>query len=361
MASPQRSPDSISSSAGFRPDFSFFGGIIIITAIALFFLVMLAFILSDMPGRTLYFLFAGPFRNVLSFGNMLNAMIPLVLGGLGVSIAMQTGNLNLGGEGQIYSGAFVATVTAIALAPLGHFGAFAAALAGSLFAGIIAAISGLCKARWNTNELITSFLLSNALILIVNYFVDGPFLDPQTNLQATKEIPAAFKLPLVLPPSRLSASLFVALSMLVIVHVFIKKTVLGYEFRMAGFNEMFARYGGINTGRNTVFAMFFSGVLYGLSGSMMVFGTYYRTVREFSAGLGWNSLAAALVAGFYPPALLPSGFFFAWISSGARIAMQNSDITFELAQVVHAVILFLVTSVVLRKLFLQRKRRKNGR
>ncbi|MCL2599617.1 MAG: ABC transporter permease [Treponema sp.] len=341
-----------------RPGLAFSGGIIVITLIALLVLVLLAFLLSETPGRTLYFFFAGPFRNVFSFGNMLNNAVPLILGGLGVSIAMQTGNLNLGGEGQIYSGAFVATITAIALAPLGYFGGVVAVLAGAFFAGAVAAVSGFCKARWDTNELITSFLLSHALILIVNYFVSGPFLDPETNLQATRRIPAGFRLPLILPPSNLSTALLVAIFAVVIVYVFLKNTKLGYEFRMAGANEMFARYGGINTGRNTVLAMFFSGTMYGLAGSMMIFGTFHRTIREFSAGLGWDGLATALVAGFYPPALIPSGFFFAWISSGARIAMQNSDITFEIALVVQAVILFLATSMVLRNLFLKRKGRQ---
>jgi len=354
-------PDTLSSNrltGALRPGLAFSGGMVVIALIALLVLVLLAFILSETPGRTLYFFFAGPFRNTFSFGNMLNSMIPLILGGLGVSIAMQTGNLNLGGEGQIYSGAFVATVTAIALAPLGQFGGFVAILAGAFFAGTVAAVSGFCKARWDANELITSFLLSHALILIVNYLVNGPFLDPETNLQATRRIPEDFRLSLILRPSNLSTALLVALSSVVAVHVFLKNTKLGYEFRMAGANEMFARYGGINTKRNTVLAMFLSGAMYGLAGSMMIFGTFHRTIREFSAGLGWDGLATALVAGFYPPAVIPSGFFFAWISSGARIAMQNSDITFEIAAVVQAVILFLATSMVLRNLFLKRKRRQ---
>jgi len=362
MSTPSETPsDTLSSNrltGALRPGLAFSGGIIVITLIALLVLVLLAFILSETPGRTLYFLFVGPFRNVFSFGNMLNSMIPLLLGGLGVSIAMQTGNLNLGGEGQIYSGAFVATITAIALAPLGSFGGFVAILAGAFFAGAVAAFSGFCKARWDANELITSFLLSHALILIVNFFVNGPFLDPETNLQATRRIPDDFRLSLILRPSNLSTALLVALSAVLVVHVFLKNTKLGYEFRMAGANEMFARYGGINTARNTVLAMFFSGAMYGLAGGMMIFGTFHRTIREFSAGLGWDGLATALVAGFYPPALIPSGFFFAWISSGARIAMQNSDITFEIAAVVQAVILFLATSLVLRNLFLNRKRRQ---
>ena len=345
-----------------RPAFS--ARAIIIPLIALLVIAVLAFILSKTPGRTLFFFFFGPFLNVYSFGNMLNSAIPLILGGLGVSIAMQTGSLNLGGEGQIYSGAFVATVTALALpfsaaAPplIGFFGGLIAILAGAFFAGAAAALSGFCKARWNTNELISSFLLSNALILIVNYLVSGPFLDPETNLQSTKKIADAFRLPLILPPSNLSAALFIALAAVIAVRIFLKRMKLGYEFRMAGTNEMFARYGGINTRLNTVLAMFFSGALYGLAGGLMVFGAYYGTIKEFSAGLGWNGLAAALIAGFNPPALIPASLFLAWISSGAKIAMQNSDITFEVASIVQSVIFFLATSMVLRNLSGRKERR----
>jgi len=337
---------------------AFFIGVIVITFIALLVLVILACVLSKTPGRTLFFFFFGPFRSVYHFGNMLNSAIPLILGGLGVSIAMQTGNLNLGGEGQIYSGAFVATIVALSLGHLGFFGGFVALLAGAFFAGAMAALSGFCKARWNTNELITTFLLSNALILIVNYFVNGPFLDPETNLQSTRKIAAGLRLPLILPPSNLSAALIIAIIVTIIVHIFLKRAKLGYEFRMAGANEIFARYGGINTRLNTVIAMFLSGALYGLAGGLAIFGTYYGTIKEFSAGIGWNSLAAALVAGFYPPALIPASLFFAWISSGARIAMQNSDITFEVGSIVQAVIFFLVTSIVLRNLFAKKERQR---
>ena len=336
---------------------AFFVGVIAIAFIALLVLVILTCILSEDPGRALFFFFFGPFRNAYHAGNMLNSATVLILGGLGVSIAMQAGSLNLGGEGQIYSGAFIATITALQLGHLGFFGGLVAILAGACFAGAMAAVSGLCKARWNTNELITTFLLSNILILIVNYFVNGPFLDPETNLQSTRKIAAGLRLPSILPPSNLNAALIIALVVTVIVHIFLKKTKLGYEFRMAGANEIFARYGGINTRLNTVIAMFLSGALYGLAGGLAVFGTYYGTIKEFSAGLGWNSLAAALVAGFYPPALIPASVFFAWISSGAKIAMQNSDITFEVASIAQAVIFFFATSLVLRNLLVKKERR----
>ena len=313
-------------------------------------LVLLVFILSKTPARTLYFFFLGPFRSLYSFGNMLNSAIPLILGALGVTVAMKTGNLNLGGEGQIYSGAFAATAAALSLSHWGFAGGVTALIAGALIAGFLAALSGTFKAWWNTNELITTFLVSNIALRIVNYLVNGPFLDPETNLQATRKIAASLRLPRILPPSNLSAAIFIAIAAVMVTHFFLMRTKRGYEFRMAGANEIFARYGGINTKLNMILAMFLSGALYGLAGGLLVCGTYYGTVKEFSAGLGWNGLAVALIARFYPPLVIPASLFFAWVESGARIAMQNSDISFEVSSIVQAVIFFLATSASLASL-----------
>jgi ABC-type uncharacterized transport system permease subunit len=67
--------------------------------------------------------------------------------------------------------------------------------------------------------------------------------------------------------------------------------------------------------------------------------------------MGWNGLAVALIAGSKPWAVIPSAIFFVWTGSGARIAMQFSDVTFEISSIVRSVVFFLVTSTVLRNLF----------
>jgi simple sugar transport system permease protein len=336
-------------------------GVLFIPVISLLALVVLIFILSDTPARTLYFFFAGPFRNVYSFGNMVNSSLPLIFGALGVTVAMKGGHLNLGGEGQVYLGAFTTTAVALAfsesgIARFGVIGMILAACAGVLASGAAAAFCGFCKARWNTNELITTFLLSNAIIPVVNYLVTGPFLDPQTSLLSTGKINENMRLALILKPSGLSACLYIALAFAVAAHLFLTRTRKGYEIRMAGNNEIFARYGGVNTKFNTVLAMAASGGLYGLAGSLAVLGTYYATIKEFSAGLGWNGLAVALIAGFYVPAVIPAALFFAWIGAGARIAMQNTGLTLEVASIVQSVIFFLSTSLLIKNLFARKGR-----
>ena len=342
--------------ADFSRSMRFSVSVFLTPAISLLVLVLLIFLLSDTPSVSLYYFFIGPFRNVFSLGNMLSSAALLILGALGVTVAMKAGSLNLGGEGQIYLGAFTTTAAALSLSRFGVTGGILAVVIGVLCAGALAAFSGFLRAKWNTNELITTFLLSSAIIPIVNHLVTGPFLDPETSLISTKKIAENIRLSLILKPSSLSAGIYIALVFVFIVHFFIFKTKKGYEFRMAGNNEIFARYGGINTKVNTVLAMAISGSFYGLAGSIAVLGTYHATIKEFSAGLGWNGLAVALIAHFYPPAVIPAALFFAWIGAGARIAMQNTGLTLEVASIVQSVIFFLATSLVIRNIFKRRRR-----
>jgi len=331
-------------------------GVLLVPLSALFVLVILIFILSESPFRALYFFFIGPFRSIFSFGNMLNASIPLIFGALGITVAMKSGSLNLGGEGQVYLGGFSAVITALALTGFGISGTVIAMAAAFICAGAMSAFSGFCKARWNTNELITTFLFSSAVIPVLNYFVTGPFLDPETSLISTRKIHENMRLSPILPPSSLNTGIFIAIAAVVLVHLFLAKTKTGYEFRMAGHNELFARYGGINTKRNTILAMTISGGFYGLAGALAVLGTHYSVIAGFSAGLGWNGLAVALIAGFYIPAVIPAALFFAWIGAGARIAMQNTDLTWEVASIVQSVIFFLSTSMVIKNIFMKKKK-----
>jgi simple sugar transport system permease protein len=346
--------------ADFSFSLSLYSGLLI-PAISLLALVILVFILSDTPAKALYFFFIGPFGSVFSFGNMLNAAVPLIIGALGVIIAMKAGNFNLGGEGQVYLGAFCAATASLFLSKygIGQSGVICGLLAviyGMVCAGLLAAFCGFCKAFWNTSELITSFLLSCAVIPVVNYLVCGPFLDPDSSLQTTRKIAENLRLPLVLKPSVLSAGIFIAAAAVIAVQFFLNRTKHGYEIRMTGGSELFARYGGINTKLVTIVSMAISGGFYGLAGSVAVMGTYHAVIREFSSGLGWNGLAVALISGFYPAAVIPAALFFAWIEAGARAAMRNTGLTYETASVVQAVIFLVSTSLVIREIYKRRGR-----
>jgi len=331
-------------------------GMFVIVIISLISLILLSYLLSETPRRTIYYFFNGPFSSLYTFGNMINDAVPLIIGGLGVSLAFRSGSMNIGGEGQVYTGALIATIVAIALESFGEMGVVLSLFLAMVASGLLAGFSGYLKAKWHTNELITSFLVSNAMILIVNYLISGPFVDPLTNLISTRAIPEIAELSMILPPSNLNTSFVIALAAVCIIHALMYRSKTGFELRMYGNNNKFAMYAGISRSYYQIMPMFVSGAMYGLSGALAIFGTYHSVIKEFSVGLGWNALAVALIARYRPFAVIPAALFFAYIDSGAHSAMLYSDVTFELSSIVQATVFFLVSSLTLQRLGLGKRR-----
>lgn len=320
-------------------------GILTIISLSLIILVVLAFLLSDEPLLTLNAIFVGPLSNLYYFGNTLNSMIPLMLGGLGILVALKCGLMNLGGEGQIYIGALFASIFAYKFQGLGYISIVIGLIAGFLISSLIAGISGIFKVKYNTSEMITSYLISVVVTSITNYLISSPYKDPKTNLVATSKI--KYMLHDILLPSQLTTGIIYAVIIIIVLNRILNHTRFGYENRMVGYNKEFARYGGISINKTYMLSMLLSGGLHGLAGGFAIVGTYGTAIKSFSSGMGWNAIAIALIALNNPLGVIPAAFFFAWINQGTLIAMQTTNITSDIALIVQSCILFLTTSVVL--------------
>jgi simple sugar transport system permease protein len=323
--------------------------------------ILLIFLLSDDAGRTIYYFFIGPFTNSYYFGNMINRAIPLIFTGLGIALAFKASVFNLGGEGQVFSGALTATVFLLWLPGLpgivGKIGALAAAVAVGAF---LAGVSGFFRTKWGVDELITSFLISQAVVLIINYFITGPLDDPTNSLLATPPVAERFRLLLIYPPSKLDITIVWAVLVAALAFLFVQRTHWGYEMKICGLNREFARYGGINVSTYLVVPMVLSGAFHGLAGGVSILGTHYRALKGVTAGLGWNGIAVALIAKNNPLAVIPAALFFAYLDAGAKAAMLHSDVTFEIAAIAQAIIFFLVTAGAVYKIFSGGRRKIGG-
>jgi simple sugar transport system permease protein len=317
--------------------------------LTLFFALITAMILlllfSRNPGASIFNFFFGPFMNLYNLGNMLNMATSLILGSLGILLAFRASVFNLGGEGQLYAGALAAAAIALALPASGGFSGILLSLLGaSALGALLSGISGYLKMKWEVNELISSYLISAALILICDHLITGPMQDPQSSLLTTRTIAQGYWLPKLLNPSHLNLGILVALAGVVIVAIFLFRTRAGYELRMCGYNRDFARYGGIHTGLYLVLPMVMSGGFHGLAGGIALLGTHHRVIQGFSAGIGWSGIAVALIAREHPAAVIPAALFYAYLQAGARAAMIHSGVSLELVSVVQAVIFYLVTA-----------------
>ncbi|MFZ5860333.1 MAG: ABC transporter permease [Spirochaetota bacterium] len=300
--------------------------------------------------------FFEPFANRYFFGNYIADSVPLMIAGLGVLIAFRSRNFNLGGEGQIYAGAIAAGMLALSLperiSPPQAW--LFAALAGMVAGGLIGALSGILKALWHVSEMISSFLISAIVLNVGDYLITGPFQDPASNFQTTRQISSQLLLPKILAPSKLDISVFIGLALIAVLAIMSKHTRPGFELRVCGENEEFARYCGIPVALYQSAAMAISGALYGLAGALIVMGPQARVMRGFSSGLGWSAISVALLAQSSEAGILPSALFIAYLKAGSDHVMIGSGVPSEIISILQAAAMFFITA----RHFPLRKRRR---
>ena len=323
--------------------------------------VLLAATLSIILATTVLLLFAADFRSALwqffvepfssryFFGNYIADTVPLIIAGLGVSIAFRSRNFNLGGEGQLYAGALAGAVLALHISEA--FGPSAVwilvAFIGAFIGAMIGTISGLLKAYWQVSEMISSYLLSAIIINISDFFITGLLQDRTSNFQTTAQIPSEFLLPRIFAPSKLDISIWFALFLILFFQILSKKSKIGFELMVCGENEEFAQYCGISVRAYNIAAMAISGGLYGLSGALLVIGPQGRVMRGFSSGLGWSAISVALLAQGSELAILPSALFIAFLKAGSDHVMIGSGVPSEIISILQAAAMLFITAQVL--------------
>ncbi len=303
----------------------------------------LMILLADKPGHTILWLLSGAFRSYSAFGSMLENAARLTITGLAAAIVFNTGLFNLGGEGQAVSGGLSAAAMAIMLPDLPIFPAMVISITVGMGAGgIMGGFSGFLKARYECDELISSFLLSLAILPVGGSLLGGAMRDPESYLIGAPPLPSTYRLPQWLPPSNLSPIVLWAVILVVLSVLFLYYTRYGYEWRLRGVSPRFASYGGINTNRITVLSMTLSGSLYGLGGVTALLNSG-QAIQGFTSGLGWNGLVVALIAGnrleFVPLAALA----YAWLITGTQSAMTQTGFPFAFSGLIQAVVFLLIT------------------
>lgn len=326
-----------------RPQTARYGVVVAATA-ALLTLLAVVLTTSKDPLATVRTFLVGPWANRYALGNYLSRASLLALTGAGVVVAFRAGVFNLGGEGQVYMAALV-TTTALTS---GTLGPVAAVLLAMVAAGTVAGSSGWLRHRTGADELITSFLISSAMIPIVDYLIVGPLRDGASSLLATELIPESARLARLLAPSVLTTAALWALLVLPALWFALTWSLFGYELRIVGYNRELARYAGIRVGLYTTLPMAISGALHGLAGAAIVLGVHHRSILGFSGGLGWNGIAVALIARNNPVWVLPAALFFAWLEAGARAAVLRNQTTWELGSLIQAVVFLFVTAQLIR-------------
>jgi simple sugar transport system permease protein len=320
--------------------------------------VLVAFLISGIilaaiggePFRVLKFFFNASFGSWGAFSDIIVKATPLILIGLGCSLAFRMNMINIGAEGQFYIGAFFASlVVLVPLIPMDSPKIVVLSLMvlmGILGGAIYGFIPGYLKAKFNVNEIITTLMLNYIAVNWNNYWIFGKYSD--AGFQMTPTFDRVAWLPRLADLAKeypffsgitLHFGVVFGLVAAVIIWLILKHSRWGYEITLIGDNPKAAKYAGVNITRNMIIVMMVSGALAGLAGMSEVSGVVHRLQERISTNYGFSGVIVAWLAKLHPFAVvLVSILFGALIVAGREI--QPSGLSF----MIQGTILFLVIS-----------------
>lgn len=312
--------------------------------IALAIALVIIFAVSEEPADALGKFLLGPVGTVRHFGNVIELMIPLTFTGIAISLMFAAAQFNLGAEGGFFIGAIAASFVAIKipLPPVIHpiaaimFGG----LVGSLFCGIPAAL----KVRWGASELVSSLMFNYIAFFFGLFLINYALRDVNAGAMVSLSFQKTALLPKLVPKTRISYGLFVAVALVVAASLFMHRTRWGYRIRVTGANDSFARYSGIATSAVVVYSQAIGGFIAGMGGSIEVLGMYTRFTWQSLPGYGWDGVIVAILARNNPLFVPVAAFFLAYLRIGADIMARYSDVPNEFVAIIQGTIIILIAA-----------------
>ncbi|MGP1415178.1 MAG: ABC transporter permease [Treponema sp.] len=317
---------------------------------------LLVVLYSNAPLKALKVFFSINTSSLWHFGNMLDKMGLLLFASVGVCFALKCGLFNLGGEGQIYLSAFITSIMLehpSEIPSVIHL--FFVFVMVSFILVAIGLLLGILKAFYNVDELISSYLLSSALIPTLNYLIISRMKESSNILLATSRIDSSFVMKSILYPSTLNFSFFIAVIFCFLVYIFFRKTRIGYHFKLCGIAKEFAIFAGFNQKLSIVVGMAFSSLAHALTGFFAIIGTYQLCYLNFSHGLGWAAIVVALIARQNILLLIPSSFLYAWLQNASEATVSTGNVSFDVSIFFQGAIFLFVSASIIKKKVIDKK------
>jgi general nucleoside transport system permease protein len=264
---------------------------------------------------------------------------------------------NLGYDGQFLLGA--ALVSGYGPSLMNHLPkAFAIVILFGMAGAVGAAwtiIPAVLKARYGTNEIITTLMMSFIGIDLANILVKGPFQDTTVNIPQTSVLPFDKMLPNI-PGTRVHIGLIVAFVAVFAVHYMLTRTSFGLRLQILGANPRAAKHMGVNVTRVIIVSFLISGALIGAASAADILGLWGYARANWNPAYGDTVIPFVFLARLNALAVIPFIAFFSVLATGGDLAAQQSNLPTEFLLVLVALILLFMTVIE----FLGRRREIGG-
>ena len=276
--------------------------------------------------------FIEPLSSMNGISELLLKALPLCLIGLGLAIAYRANVWNIGAEGQLIIGGIAATWVMARF----HASMTDGLLPLMLLAGVLggAAWAGLAawmRTRFNANEILTTLMLVYIAQSLLQYLLVGtvdtpaPLQDPQgTGFPQSQQFPEfALMLQLnqffdVFAGTRVHAGVFLLIIAVPLAWIFVNKSFVGFQMKVAGLAPMAANYAGFKTNRLIWLALLVSGALAGLAGALEVAGPIGQLQDSWRPGYGFTAIIVAFLGRLNPVGILFGALLMALLTLGGE-------------------------------------------
>lgn len=296
------------------------------------------------PLETFTAMLEGSFGSAYGIKNTVTVAVPLLVIGLGLSIAFSMRFWNIGAEGQLIMGAIWGTFAAHQLpADISSWLALPIVAVAAILGGAFwAVIPGLFRAYSRTNETLFTLMLNYVAIKFTVYLRCELWKDPEAmGFPQIASLPSSAHLPKLFG---VHIGWIIALLLVISVHIFLRYSKLGYEIRVVGESEKTANYAGINVRKVIIIGTIISGSLVGLAGMIKLTGVSWTLSESIGGGNGFTAVMVAWLAQLQAPVMILTALLFAAMEQGAMAMEITVGVPASVSKIIEGLILFAALS-----------------
>lgn len=295
-------------------------------------------------GEAIASLVSGAVGSPAALLSSLVSATPLILAGLSTVVAYRAGVWNIGQEGQVLAGGMAAYQASLFMAGAPPFLAITVCMCAGLAGGMtLGAMAAWLKSRFAVSEIVSTVMLNYLAAYLLSYLLANVWTATggSVSYQQTPMLAEALWLPVLASGSKLHLGFLIAIAAVVLLHVLLKRTALGYEIRALGENPEALRQRGTNTVRTTLVVMGLSGALAASAGFGEVFGMTHRLTTDNLAGIGFDGIIIGMIGNLTPVGTLIAALFFGALHSGALFMNVMTGVPASLITALQGLILLL--------------------
>lgn len=276
------------------------------------------------------------------WAEVLRRTIPLLLVGVGLTLAFRAQFFNIGAEGQILMGAILGGGVALFVPVPPALSLIVMFIAGAIGGGLWALLAAWLRSRLGVNEILSTLMLNYVAQYLLIYLIAGPWKGKNVRgFIYSDEFAAYQQLPTVGQTLVHWPTLLLGIALAIGLQILLSRTILGFELRVVGENPGAARYAGISISRIVIIMALITGGAAGLAGVGEIAGIHHRLLEpaQISLGYGFTAVIVAWLARGNPALCLVTAPMMGIILAGGDLLKISLNMPFRIVDVFSGVML----------------------